>query len=149
MPALVQFDAVWCRLRNAIPNNLMEELNKLKFDVYHEARQSSQLCSPDRFRCFCLRGAAHQWVPLCWNRTTFPINLAKRYTCLLMMIDNSLDLGGCWEDVALLHLIKTRFFYWKNVLKGCAEHTVISQPDSWCGYLAQIGYIVFIRGPGH
>ncbi len=27
-------------------------LHKLKFDVYHEARQSSQLFSPDRFRCF-------------------------------------------------------------------------------------------------
>ncbi len=24
----------------------------LRFDVYHEARQSSQLCSPDRFRSF-------------------------------------------------------------------------------------------------
>ncbi len=27
-------------------------IHKLKFDVYQEARQSSQLCSPDRFRCF-------------------------------------------------------------------------------------------------
>ncbi len=27
-------------------------LHKLKFDVYHEARQKSQLFSPDRFRCF-------------------------------------------------------------------------------------------------
>ncbi len=27
--------------------------HKLKLDVYHEARQSSQLFSPDRFRCFC------------------------------------------------------------------------------------------------
>ncbi len=26
--------------------------HKLKFDVHHEARQSSQLLSPDRFRCF-------------------------------------------------------------------------------------------------
>ncbi len=31
---------------------------------------------------------------------TFPINLAKRYTCHLMMISNSLELGGCGEDVA-------------------------------------------------
>ncbi len=27
-------------------------IHELKFDVYHEARQSSQLFSPDRFRCF-------------------------------------------------------------------------------------------------
>ncbi len=29
-----------------------------------------------------------------------PINLAKRYTCHLMMISNSLDLGFYGEDVA-------------------------------------------------
>ncbi len=40
-------------------------LIKFRFDVYHEARQSSKLFSPDRFRCFWFRGAAHQWVPLC------------------------------------------------------------------------------------
>ncbi len=75
--------------------------HKLQFDVYHEARQLSQLFSPGRFRCFWKRdAAAHQWVPLCWNRKTFPINLAKRYTCHLRMISNSLDLGGCGEDVA-------------------------------------------------
>ncbi len=27
-------------------------IHKLTFDVYHEARQTSQLFSPDRFRCF-------------------------------------------------------------------------------------------------
>ncbi len=70
----------------------LNTLTKSKFCVYHEARQSSQLFSPDRFRCFCQRGAAHQWVPLCWKRTTFPIYIAKRYTCHLMMISNRLDL---------------------------------------------------------
>ncbi len=29
------------------------------------------------FAAFELRAAAHQWVPLCWNRTTFPTNLAN------------------------------------------------------------------------
>ncbi len=37
----------------------------MKFDVYHEARQTSQLFSPDRFRCSWYRGAAHQWVTQC------------------------------------------------------------------------------------
>ncbi len=31
---------------------LFVPIHKLKFGVYHEARQSSQLFSPDRFRCF-------------------------------------------------------------------------------------------------
>ncbi len=30
----------------------LSSIHKLKFGVYHEARQSSQLFSPDRFRCF-------------------------------------------------------------------------------------------------
>ncbi len=34
---------------NAIKTCLKSSIHKLKFDVYHEARQTSQLFSPDRF----------------------------------------------------------------------------------------------------
>ncbi len=33
-------------------NMVFIDIHKLKFDVYDEARQTSQLFSPDRFRCF-------------------------------------------------------------------------------------------------
>ncbi len=38
--------------------------------------------------------------PYAQTEQIFLINLAKRYTCHLMMISNSLELGGCGEDVA-------------------------------------------------
>ncbi len=53
--------------------------------------------------------------PLCWNRTTFPTYLSKRYTCHLMMIRNSLDLGGCGE-------LWTRHGAWFSVIRPCCQN---------------------------
>ncbi len=44
--------------------------SKLKLDVYHLARQSSQSLNLDGLRCLYQTRAAKQWVPPCWNRTT-------------------------------------------------------------------------------
>ncbi len=48
----------------------LSSIHKLKFDVYHEARQSSQLFSPDRFRRLWWRGSARQWVKCHFVYTT-------------------------------------------------------------------------------
>ncbi len=53
-------------------------------DVFEKGNYKSRQLS--WFRRFWLRGAAHQWVPPWWNRTTFPTNFAKWYTCHLMMV---------------------------------------------------------------
>ncbi len=56
--------------------------HKLKFDVYHEPRSRSSCLARTSFAAF---GKGMQLI---------------RFTCDLMMISNSLDLGGCEEDVA-------------------------------------------------
>ncbi len=44
---------------------------------------------------FDIRGVAHTSAPLCWNRTTFPTNIANWCTCYLIMTSNhSLNSGG-------------------------------------------------------
>ncbi len=43
------FDVIICW---KVPTEMSSSIHELNFGVYHEARQSSQLFSPDRFRCF-------------------------------------------------------------------------------------------------
>ncbi len=50
----------------------------LCFLKYHEARQSGQLFSPDRFRCLLVKRCSSLVPPLCWNRI-FPINQAVNW----------------------------------------------------------------------
>ncbi len=64
-----------------------ESAHRMKKNFNLLARQSAQLFSPVRVHCFCWSGfASHQWVRLCWNRTPFPIRIARQITCHRMMI---------------------------------------------------------------
>ncbi len=69
-------------------------IHRLKLDVYHWSRPSSQLISRHRFHCFWKRGAAHQWVP----------GLLRASTSSNVLLGKESEKGVQWTSGGKQHL---------------------------------------------